>query len=77
MIDVQNNHILELLKIAIAFLLKNYQKLIRTMTAANLITTQCVCPDTIIVFYEGLLDITHLPIENNTFFTLTSEKRVL
>jgi hypothetical protein len=76
MINAQNNHILELLKLVIVFLKKNWQKLFTTQTAVDLIATQCDCPDSIIVYYEGLLDITHFSIEYKTFITLTSEKYV-
>jgi hypothetical protein len=42
----------------------------------DLIATQRLCPDTIIVYYEGLFDITLSLIEYNTSLTLTSGKRV-
>jgi hypothetical protein len=61
MINAQNNHILELMKIGIPFFTKELTKLNYNADGRDLIATQCVCPDTVIVYCEGLHD-------NNSFF---------
>jgi hypothetical protein len=67
MIISQNNHILELLKIVFSLFIKELTTINNNANGGDLTAKQCFCPDTIIVYYEGLLDIT---------LTLTSAGRV-
>jgi hypothetical protein len=64
MINVQNNHNLELMKIVIAFFIEELTKIVYNADGGRFDcnTVRLSRSDTIIVYYEGLLDITLLAI---------------